>query len=701
MMRISFHSLAAISLGWVAAAMPARAADCGNMFPNAAAIEMTSQPVTAGDLVRLRDIGFSNSISGATPFTVDPDGRRIAFMLTRADPVTNDYCQQLATLELRPGARPQVIADGGALSVVTQDVRGILIPVGVPRSATPQWSPDGRWLAFLKQREGVMQVWRVAADGREAARYLTTGAAEVESFVWSKSGDAILYATRAGLEAQKQAYAQEAREGFTYDERFGLNRALEPSMRSRKMVQLALNIATGETRVATTDERDLLTGSLSDGRPAHALSAMRGADGRIAWTQRQDPARILSPVELWVTGRDGQRIKCDACRFDHHDLERIWWDPAGDGLLYFVREGWGRSELVLYRWVPGNVPRSILRTEDILTGCQLSADRMLCAREGSTTPRHLESIDLARGTSQLLFDPNPEVTPARLGKVERLHWKNAAGFEIFGDLILPRDRKRDEKLPLIIVQYRTRGFLRGGTGDEYPIHVFAARGYAVLSVDRPPPYFESIPEGSWSSWNEADPLNQENWNDRRNVLSAIEGGVQLLQARGVIDPRRIGITGLSEGATSTRFALVNRPDMFAAAAISTCCFDVRAMMVYGGTAVAEERRRAGFPSAFGDLSPWKSLALSENAATFHTPLLIQVADAETVTALETFMALREFKKPVDMYVFPGEFHNKWQPAHRLAIYDRNLDWFDFWLRQREDADQAKAAQYARWRKLRP
>jgi hypothetical protein len=45
-------------------------------------------------------------------------------------------------------------------------------------------------------------------------------------------------------------------------------------------------------------------------------------------------------------------------------------------------------------------------------------------------------------------------------------------------------------------------------------------------------------------------------------------------------------------------------------------------------------------------------------------------------------------------------HLKWQPAHRLAIYNRNLDWFRFWLQDIEDPDPAKAAQYAHWRVLR-
>jgi hypothetical protein len=79
---------------------------------------------------------------------------------------------------------------------------------------------------------------------------------------------------------------------------------------------------------------------------------------------------------------------------------------------------------------------------------------------------------------------------------------------------------------------------------------------------------------------------------------------------------------------------------------------------------------------------------------------MQVADEEYVLSLEAFAALREQRRPVELHVFPDEHHVKWQPAHRRAVYERNLDWFDFWLSCREDPDPRKRAQYRRWNALR-
>jgi acetyl esterase/lipase len=83
-----------------------------------------------------------------------------------------------------------------------------------------------------------------------------------------------------------------------------------------------------------------------------------------------------------------------------------------------------------------------------------------------------------------------------------------------------------------------------------------------------------------------------------------------------------------------------------------------------------------------------------------TPLLMQLSDDEYLLSLEAFEALREHGAPVELHVFPDEHHVKWHPVHRLAIYERNLDWFDFWLRCSEDRLAAKSAQYRRWRAMR-
>lgn len=46
------------------------------------------------------------------------------------------------------------------------------------------------------------------------------------------------------------------------------------------------------------------------------------------------------------------------------------------------------------------------------------------------------------------------------------------------------------------------------------------------------------------------------------------------------------------------------------------------------------------------------------------------------------------------------FEIGWQPQHKLAVAERTIDWFNFWLNDKEDSASEKTDQYQRWRALR-
>jgi len=96
---------------------------------------------------------------------------------------------------------------------------------------------------------------------------------------------------------------------------------------------------------------------------------------------------------------------------------------------------------------------------------------------------------------------------------------------------------------------------------------------------------------------------------------------------------------------------------------------------------------------------WRPYSLAVNADRMKTPLLIQVPDGEYRLALETYSALQLHGASVEMYVFPDEHHVKWHPAHRLAIYERDVAWFDFWLNNKVATDLARRPEIRRWEAL--
>ncbi len=376
----------------------------------------------------------------------------------------------------------------------------------------------------------------------------------------------------------------------------------------------------------------------------------------------------------------------------------VWWLPGDQGLLFLRREGWDKGTTALYRWSgrPDAAPVPLWKTDDVFLGCTASGAHLLCSRENAITPRRVAIVDMQTGKVSDLFDPNPAFARIELGKVERLYWRNDLGLEARGDLVLPPGYRKGARLPLVVVQYNSNGFLRGGTGDEYPIHPLAARGIAVLSIERSDAVTALHPEVR--TVEQFLMAYHKDWAERRSMQSTIEIGVKAVIDRGIADPERLGISGLSDGSSAVRFALINS-DLFKVASISTCCVDENAL-VYNGPAVQKQFEAMGYAGPGGDLEFWKPYSLALNAKRMSRPLLMQLAEDEYIAGLNTFTVLKSAGQPVEMFVFPGEHHRKWQPAHRAAVYARNLDWFGFWLQGQEDPDPAKRPQYERWEAMR-
>jgi len=456
-----------------------------------------------------------------------------------------------------------------------------------------------------------------------------------------------------------------------------------------------VDLKSGQERPAAPAEAALLPPDAM-GSMTHDFRAEDGK-GRSARTANQS-ANPFSPHVLIVTTRGGKTMTCnaDACR---GSFTSLMWQPKSGALFFEKREGWDKGDMAIYRWTPGQgSPALVIRTEDVVSNCTPADSLLVCLREGSTQPARIVAIDPQTGHERLVYDPNPEFQAIRFGKVERLEWRNDRGLEVRGDLVLPPGYMPGTRLPLIVTTYTSNGFLRGATGDEFPIHVFAARGFAVLSYNSPPGVWASAKKAA--DYISAVSSGMRDWSERFSIQSAVMTGVQKVIDMGIADPARIGIAGLSDGSSTAEFAMIHS-DRFAAASIGTCCLEPWSVSATYGPAVARIFHSIGWtPATSSDQSFWDVGSLIRNAAKIDTPLLMQLSDHEYLAGIDTYAALREQGKPVDLYVFDDEYHIKSQPAHRLAVYNRNLDWFAFWLQGRIDPDPAKADQYAQWEDLR-
>ncbi|MBV5270312.1 MAG: prolyl oligopeptidase family serine peptidase, partial [Afipia sp.] len=120
-----------------------------------------------------------------------------------------------------------------------------------------------------------------------------------------------------------------------------------------------------------------------------------------------------------------------------------------------------------------------------------------------------------------------------------------------------------------------------------------------------------------------------------------------------------------------------------------------------GPLVAQRYHAAGWPRLVDRNNPyWDAISLVKNAQLVKLPMLFQLADTEFLGALESYTALSQAGNPVDMFIFPDEYHVKWRPAHRMAVYRRNLAWFDFWLKDQRPSDRAHRVEAERWSEMR-
>ena len=682
----------AVTMSAALAAQGPLASDPCAAFAADAKISEPDRPVSVRDLATIADIGQASPHDVASsPFGVSPDGRLLAFVVRRANPETNSYCQRLLVTSLQhPGAARELDRGGEFIRKLTPVRKFAAVESGVADVISPRWSPDGRAVAYAKQIDGHVQIWTAAASGGPAV-----GATKLdfrpENFAWAADGRGFIVAGRPAIAAEKARIDAEGRKGWLYDGRIAPFVSNRPQVRGTfPMEYFHVDARTGQRRPARPDEIARVAPEADPGKPAQAGLYAVSKGGHRAWTEARSPGKLLSPRRLVVKWRNGTRSVCD----DENcaAIRRLGWSNDGAMMVFLARQGWAKSRTSVLQWRMGEArPRELLTTEDALVGCETHGGELICAREGSRMPRRLVAIDLADGNERVILDPNPHFARLQLGEVRRLRYTTEFGIDAFADLVLPPSSMPGDKHPLVVVQYNSEGFLRGGTGDEVPIHVLAGRGIAVLSLERP---FGAPGTNDAKNELEYRQLVRRNWFDRRNVQSAIEKAIAGAVATGRIDAGRLGISGFSEGTSATQWALINSR-LFKVAALGICCEDKVANAMNGGIDYETYMREMGQPLySFEKDDYWAPLSLMQNAERIEAPILVQ--SGEYLLGLDVLATFRRLGKVMELHVFDNEPHIKFQPQHRFAMYDRVVDWFAFWLKRERDCNAEKAPQYERW-----
>jgi dipeptidyl aminopeptidase/acylaminoacyl peptidase len=161
---------------------------------------------------------FFNSVS-FPDVKVSPDGTSVIIETERADWEDQTFRKQLWLYHLASNT-----ADSGSLMQLTQSAH----------DSSPQWSPDGKWIAFLSERKAadsknndagdskssdasrgnaknksdkdkgdVAQLFLISPSGGEAFA-ITSGEEEVHAFAWSGDSKSLAFATRQPWNKQQK-----------------------------------------------------------------------------------------------------------------------------------------------------------------------------------------------------------------------------------------------------------------------------------------------------------------------------------------------------------------------------------------------------------------------------------------------------------------------------------------------------------------
>lgn len=642
--------------------------------------------------------------------TVSPDGRSVAYRIEQPTVERNTYDSVWYVQDLDAASPPLRVADGGT---PLREQAGLSIPT------PPVWSPDGRWIYYRALLDGRVDVWRAAADG-SGAEVLTQGSADVRAFTLSADGGELRYSVGAARDVVMAAEQAEYERGIRIDRTVPLGQPVFRSgyvdgrlatqrLKDNEVLRhpllddvpdrwTALDLITRERRDLEPDRMPsapLANEELAPGYGDVQLVRSEPAGRRIALITRigeRNGLRDRPATALAVLPHARARIPvlCEAEACTSGVINAVQWRPGTDEVLFTVEapsEGHAQS---IHRWnVETGAVHPVVRSRGLVNGgvrlmpsdCGVSTRTLACVVAEADRPPRLERIDIDSGVRVELFNPNPALTAdMATTQVRLLRWTDANGQEFTGQFY-PARHAGPERPPLFVSYYWCKGFVRGGLGEELPFASLAQDGIAALCITLAPSREDGV----------------EQYEQGR---SAVESVVALLAAQGEIDPERVGMGGLSLGSEITMWTVMHSQVLTAASVSSLGLSPLYHLLLSNFGDTFPTRLQAGWQLGAPEETPerWRQFSPLFNLDRIRAPILMQLPEQEYIHSLDYAVPLMREGR-ADLYVFPHEPHQKFQPKHKLAVYERNLDWFRFWLRGVEDPDPAKRAQYAHWRAM--
>lgn len=643
-------------------------------------------------------------VVGVGDFAVSPDGKQVAYVTTHTDLARGKRWSHIWLLSLPDGQARQL----------TQ---------GEHSNRQPRFSPDGRFLAFVSDREGkTPQLFLLPLAGGEP-RKLTSFPEGVSDPVWHPSGKFLAVTAQVYPECGTDTVChQKIADGL---EKGPLAAHLADDLLFRHWDSwrdglfahiLLVNVEDGSLTDVTPGAFDAPTFSLG-GEPGYAFAP----DGQaLVFVSNHDPDPALSTnADLWWLPLDDQgrpqgeakNLTAGNRGWDGHPAfspdgrllaYRTQRTPAYESDLfrlavYDVKAGSSRVVSESFEnWIVDHrfsadgkaiifkaeeAGRTPLYRLDLATGkpakllTDATVDAFAVSREGQLVysrrsvgePPELYSFDPGTGSRRQLTRHNQALTEeVDIRPAEELWVDSGRGYKIHVFMVKPHNFDPTKKYPLIL---NIHGGPQSQWADAYrgDWQVYPGLGAIVAFAN---------PTGSTGYGQAFVDAIARDWGGRvyRDLMAVTDH----LEKLPYVNPKRMGAMGWSYGGYMIMW-IAGHTQRFAALAAMMGVYNLEAF--WGSTEELwfPEHDLGGTPWASADYRKFSPSAFARN---FRTPTLVVTGEKDFrvpyTQSVEFFTALRRQGVPARLVVFPNAGH--WPSWYEMAFYYLvHADWFHRFL----------------------